>query len=276
MRCRSTLTAKGLAQSALPRCRPVPDGMLPLGGRYMPKRTGRREPRRDGGSCARFLQRRPGPPENPPRAQGATPKASRTSPRYARAPRPPPVPGGAGGPCSSRPRVHPVGRGGYAPLSALVVAGAPTLMLRALAGRPAVDSAALGRMSCSATTIARWRLLGRRNGDPVTAIRIARAIVKEAGRLKVAEPAHGRAAHREPGSRPERSAVRRDRPDAGDALPRGDVRLRVGRPARRGASATARVFGQYLKRTGNVTGAAALQRLRREREHANCHRYPSR
>ena len=42
-------------------------------------------------------------------------------------------------------------------------------------------------MSCSATTIARSPACsGRRNGDPVTAIRIARAIVKEAGRLKVA------------------------------------------------------------------------------------------
>ena len=231
----------------------------------MAKRTGRREPRRgecDGvrGSC----RGGPGPPECPPRAQGATHERQiAASQRGTPEPHAPPaVPGGAGGDLARRrPGVHAVGRGGYAPAfrPGRGRSPEPPAPQARPVGRP-VDSAALER-----DVVFRYnyrplaRLLGRRNGDPVDRDP-HRARDREGGRPAQgrAEPAHGRAAHRESAAR-DRNGQQpgRDRSDAGDALPRGRVRLRVGRPARRGIQHLPRRAGASVSTSsGRATSTA--------------------
>ncbi len=176
----------------------------------------------------------------------------------------------------------PSGAVGTPPLSALVVAGAPSLRAPKLrpVGRP-VDSAALER-----DVVFRYnyrplaRLLGRRNGDPVTAIRIARAIVKEAGRLKVAPSLLTGVLltenpQLETGTVSSQGAIGLMQVmhfHAGTFDCASDDLLDVESNICHGA----RVFGQYLKRTGNIH--RALLRYNGcvvSANTPNCHRYPS-
>jgi soluble lytic murein transglycosylase-like protein len=169
------------------------------------------------------------------------------------------------------------------PISALVVAGATTSagrLLRPIAARP-VDSAALER-----DVVFRYnyrplaRLLGRHSDDQVTVNRIARAIVKEAGRLKVAPSLlTGVLLTENPQLEPQTVSsqgaiglMQVMHFHAGEFDCGSDDLRDVESNICHGA----RVFGQYLKRTGNVH--RALLRYNGcvvSANTPNCHRYPS-
>jgi soluble lytic murein transglycosylase-like protein len=168
------------------------------------------------------------------------------------------------------------------PLSALVAAGAPT------GGAPAVrpiglpmDSAALER-----EVVFRYNyrplthLLGRRNGDPEIAARIARAIVKEAGRLRVAPSLLTGVLltenpQLEPATVSSQGAIGLMQVmhfHAGEFDCESDDLIDVESNICHGA----RVFGRYLARTGNVK--RALLRYNGcvvSANTPNCHRYPA-
>jgi len=169
------------------------------------------------------------------------------------------------------------------PLSAVIAAGVPA------AGRSAswadrrvpVDSAVL-----EWEVVSRYnyqplaRLLGRRNGDPETATRIARAIVKEAGRLKLAPSLLTGVLltenpQLETGTVSSQGAIGLMQVmhfHAGEFDCDSDDLLQVESNICHGAG----VFGQYLKRTGNVK--RALLRYNGcvvSANTPNCHRYPA-
>jgi soluble lytic murein transglycosylase-like protein len=168
------------------------------------------------------------------------------------------------------------------PLSALVAAGAPTG--RAPVGRPIarpMDSAALER-----EVVFRYNyrplahLLGRRNGDPAIAARIARAIVKEAGRLRVAPSLLTGVLltenpQLEPATVSSQGAIGLMQVmhfHAGEFDCESDDLVDVESNICHGA----RVFGRYLARTGNVQ--RALLRYNGcvvSANTPNCHRYPA-
>ena len=158
----------------------------------------------------------------------------------------------------------------------------PSAPLRPIAVLPAVtapratipvDSAALER-----AVVARFqhhplaRLLMRRTREQAIADRIARAIVKEANYLDVAPSLLTGVLLTE--SAPltwMRAAARGGGTDAGDELPRGRIRLRLGRPAAgRGQhlSRRARVRRVSQAHWRRAAGAPALQRLRHWHRHA--------
>jgi soluble lytic murein transglycosylase-like protein len=167
------------------------------------------------------------------------------------------------------------------PLSALVVAGATTSATRE--ARPVtrpVDSAALER-----DVVFRYnyrplaRLLGRHSDDQATVNRIARAIVKEAGRLRVAPSLLTgmlltENPQLEPATVSSQGAIGLMQVmhfHAGEFDCESDDLLDVESNICHGA----RVFGQYLKRTGNVH--RALLRYNgcvTSANTPNCHRYP--
>jgi soluble lytic murein transglycosylase-like protein len=170
------------------------------------------------------------------------------------------------------------------PLSALVAAGGTTTSrpyAAAPAAAPPVDSAVLEREVVSRYSYRPLaRLLGRRNGDPVTAARIARAIVKEARRLEVAPSLLT-------------GVLLTENPplDTGSVSSQGAIGLmqvmhfHAGefdcasddlRNVESNICHGARVFGSYLKRTGNVH--LALLRYNGcvvSANTPNCHRYPA-
>jgi soluble lytic murein transglycosylase-like protein len=167
------------------------------------------------------------------------------------------------------------------PLSTLVASGAPAP--RPLAARPvrSVDSTALER-----DVVFRYnyrpltRLLGRRTDDPTLATRIARAIVKEAGRLHVA-PSLLTGVLLTENPQLETTTVSRQGAiglmqvmhfHAGEFDCESDDLVDVESNICHGA----RVFGSYLKRTGDVH--RALLRYNGcvvSANTPNCHRYPS-
>jgi soluble lytic murein transglycosylase-like protein len=157
------------------------------------------------------------------------------------------------------------------PLSAVIAAGVPA----------PVDSAVLEREVVSRYSYRPLaRLLGRRNGDPATATRIARAIVKEAGRLKVA-PSLLTGVLLTENPQLETETVSSQGAiglmqvmhfHAGEFDCESDDLLEVESNICHGAG----VFGQYLKRTGNVR--RALLRYNgcvASANTPNCHRYPA-
>jgi soluble lytic murein transglycosylase-like protein len=169
------------------------------------------------------------------------------------------------------------------PLSAVIAAGAQARAMRA-AARPLpmlVDTAWLER-----EVVSRYEyrplalLLGRRNRDPVTATRIARAILKESGRLQVAPSLLAGVLLTE-NPRLETETVSSQGAiglmqvmhfHAGEFDCGSDDLLQVESNICHGA----RVFGRYLKRTGNVQ--RALLRYNGcvvSANTPNCHRYPA-
>lgn len=168
------------------------------------------------------------------------------------------------------------------PLSALVVAGSTSSAgphLRPIAARP-VDSAALER-----DVVFRYnyrplaRLLGRHSDDQATVNRIARAIVKEASRLKVAPSLlTGVLLTENPQLEPQTVSsqgaiglMQVMHFHAGEFDCESDDLRDVESNICHGAH----VFGQYLKRTGNVH--RALLRYNGcvvSANTPNCHRYP--
>ena len=165
----------------------------------------------------------------------------------------------------------------------MVAAGAPAASLAGLVhpiSRP-VDSALLER---DVVTRYNYRplawLLRRRNGDPATAARIARAIVKEAGRLQVA-PSLLTGVLLTENPRLETGTVSSQGAiglmqvmhfHAGEFDCESDDLLDVESNICHGA----RVFGRYLERTGNVQ--RALLRYNGcvvSANTPNCHRYPA-
>jgi soluble lytic murein transglycosylase-like protein len=170
------------------------------------------------------------------------------------------------------------------PLSALVVAGATsTSRPYAVTPRPvmAVDSAVLEREVVSRYSYRPLaRLLGRRNRDPVTATRIARAIVKEARRLEVAPSLLAGVLLTEnppldTGSVSSQGAIGLMQVmnfHAGEFDCASDDLLNVESNICHGA----RVFGSYLKRTGNVhTALLRYNGCVVSANTPNCHRYPA-
>jgi len=169
------------------------------------------------------------------------------------------------------------------PLSAVIAAGAQARAMRA-AARPLpmlVDTAWLER-----EVVSRYEyrplalLLGRRNRDPVTATRIARAILKESGRLQVA-PSLLTGVLLTENPRLETETVSSQGAiglmqvmhfHAGEFDCGSDDLLQVESNICHGA----RVFGRYLKRTGNIQ--RALLRYNGcvvSANTPNCHRYPA-
>ena len=169
------------------------------------------------------------------------------------------------------------------PLSAVIAAGAQARAMRA-AARPLpmlVDTAWLER-----EVVSRYEyrplalLLGRRNRDPVTATRIARAILKESGRLQVAPSLlTGVLLTENPQLEPQTVSsqgaiglMQVMHFHAGEFDCESDDLLQVESNICHGA----RVFGRYLKRTGNVR--RALLRYNGcvvSANTPNCHRYPA-
>ena len=168
-------------------------------------------------------------------------------------------------------------------LSAVVAAGIPSrpALPMAMPLRVSVDSAVLER-----EVVARYNyrplawLLGRRNRDPETATRIARAIIKEAGRLQVA-PSLLTGVLLTENPRLETETVSSQGAiglmqvmhfHAGTFDCESDDLLDVESNICHGA----RVFGRYLQRTGNVK--RALLRYNgcvASANTPNCHRYPA-
>ena len=160
-------------------------------------------------------------------------------------------------------------------LSAVIAAGAPATRLAP------VDSAVLEREVLSRYSYRPLaRLLGRRNGDPATATRIARAIVKEAGRLNLAPSLlTGVLLTENPQLETETVSsqgaiglMQVMRFHAGRFECESDDLLEVESNICHGAG----VFGQYLKRTGDVQ--RALLRYNgcvASANTPNCHRYPA-
>jgi soluble lytic murein transglycosylase-like protein len=169
------------------------------------------------------------------------------------------------------------------PLSAVIAAGAPVRGIRATA-RPLPAPVDSGWLEREVVTRYDYRplalLLGRRNGDPVTATRIARAIVKESGRLQVA-PSLLTGVLLTESPRLETETVSNAGAiglmqvmhfHAGTFDCGSDDLLQVESNICHGA----RVFGRYLKRTGNVQ--RALLRYNGcvvSANTPNCHRYPA-
>jgi soluble lytic murein transglycosylase-like protein len=122
-------------------------------------------------------------------------------------------------------------------------------------------------------------LLGRRNGDPVTATRIARAIVRESGRLQVA-PSLLTGVLLTENARLETETVSSQGAiglmqvmhfHAGEFDCASDDLLQVESNICHGA----RVLGRYLKRTGNVQRALLhYNGCVVSANTPNCHRYP--
>jgi soluble lytic murein transglycosylase-like protein len=168
-------------------------------------------------------------------------------------------------------------------LSAVIAAGAPAQASHILV-RPTVapvDSASLERDVVSRYSYRPLALLlGRRNRDPVTATRIARAILKESGRLQVA-PSLLTGVLLTENPRLETTSVSSQGAiglmqvmdfHAGTFDCESDDLLQVEANICHGA----RVFGRYLKRTGNVQ--RALLRYNGcvvSANTPNCHRYPA-
>jgi soluble lytic murein transglycosylase-like protein len=168
------------------------------------------------------------------------------------------------------------------PLSAVIEAARPDAGALAVRGVTApVDSAALEREVMNrydGRPLA--RLLGRRTRDPVLAQRIAQAIVKEAGRLKVA-----------PSLLTGVLLTENPRLESGTVSSQGAIGLMQVMHFHAGAYDCAsddlleveanichgaRVFGSYLKRTGNVH--RALLRYNgcvASTNTPNCERYPA-
>lgn len=169
------------------------------------------------------------------------------------------------------------------PLSAVIAAGVPAASRSAAWAdlRAPVDSAVLEREVVSRYNYQPLaRLLGRRNGDPKTATRIARAIVKEAGRLKLAPSLLTGVLltenpQLETGTVSSQGAIGLMQVmhfHAGEFDCESDDLLEVESNICHGAG----VFGQYLKRTGNVK--RALLRYNGcvvSANTPNCHRYPA-
>jgi soluble lytic murein transglycosylase-like protein len=174
------------------------------------------------------------------------------------------------------------------PLSAVITAGAPARPDRAsgaaIAAAPAAPPVDSGRLEREILTRAGYRplarLLGRRNGDPTTAMRIARAILKESRRLQVAPSLLTgmlltENTRREPdavGSQGAIGLMQVMHFHAGEfdceSADLVDVESNICHGAR--------VFGRYLKRTGNVK--RALLRYNgcvTSANTPNCHRYPA-
>jgi hypothetical protein len=168
-------------------------------------------------------------------------------------------------------------------LSAVIAAGAP-VRAAPVSARPLpapVDSAWLEREVVSRFNYRPLAiLLGRRNRDPVTATRIARAILKESARLQVA-PSLLTGVLLTENSRLETETVSSQGAiglmqvmhfHAGEFDCGSSDLLQVESNICHGA----RVFGRYLKRTGNVQ--RALLRYNgcvASANTPNCHRYPA-
>ncbi len=170
------------------------------------------------------------------------------------------------------------------PLSAVITAGAHVRPNSALSVAPAALPVDSGRLEREILTRAGYRplarLLGRRNGDPTTAMRIARAILKESRRLQVA-PSLLTGMLLTENTRLEPDAVSSQGAiglmqvmhfHAGEFDCESDDLIDVESNICHGA----RVFGRYLKRTGNVK--RALLRYNgcvTSANTPNCHRYPA-
>jgi soluble lytic murein transglycosylase-like protein len=170
------------------------------------------------------------------------------------------------------------------PLSAVITAGAPVRPNNALSVTGAALPVDSGRLEREILTRAGYRplarLLGRRNGDPTTAMRIARAILKESRRLQVA-PSLLTGMLLTENTRLEPDAVSSQGAiglmqvmhfHAGEFDCESDDLIDVESNICHGA----RVFGRYLKRTGNVK--RALLRYNgcvTSANTPNCHRYPA-
>lgn len=169
------------------------------------------------------------------------------------------------------------------PLSAVITAGAPTRSALPFAAPSAapVDSGRLERDVLSRSGYRPLaRLLGRRNGDPATAMRIARAILKESRRLQVAPSLLTgmlltENARLEPATVSSQGAIGLMQVmhfHAGEFDCESDDLVDVESNICHGA----RVFGRYLERTGNVK--RALLRYNgcvASANTPNCHRYPA-
>jgi soluble lytic murein transglycosylase-like protein len=170
------------------------------------------------------------------------------------------------------------------PLSAVITAGATARPNSAIALVPAALPVDSGRLEREILTRAGYRplarLLGRRNGDPTTAMRTARAILKESRRLQVA-PSLLTGMLLTENTRLEPDAVSSQGAiglmqvmhfHAGEFDCESDDLIDVESNICHGA----RVFGRYLKRTGNVK--RALLRYNgcvTSANTPNCHRYPA-
>ncbi len=168
-------------------------------------------------------------------------------------------------------------------LSAVIAAGAPAPRMSTWRAPipAAVDSAGLEREVVSRYDLRPLaRLLGRRNRDPVTAIRIARAIMKESKRMRVAPSLLTgmlltENARLEPATVSSQGAIGLMQVmhfHAGTFDCGSDDLVDVESNICHGA----RVFAGYLKRTGNVK--RALLRYNgcvTSANTPNCHRYPS-
>ncbi|HUR94779.1 MAG TPA: transglycosylase SLT domain-containing protein [Gemmatimonadales bacterium] len=169
------------------------------------------------------------------------------------------------------------------PLSAVITAGAtaPRRSVAAMPAAVAVDSARLEREVVSRYSYRPLaQLLGRRSGDPATAARIARAIIKESKRLQVAPSLLTGVlltenARLEPETVSSQGAIGLMQVmhfHAGEFDCASDDLLDVESNICHGA----RVLGRYLKRTGNVK--RALLRYNGcvvSANTPNCHRYPA-
>jgi soluble lytic murein transglycosylase-like protein len=174
------------------------------------------------------------------------------------------------------------------PLSAVIHAGAPVPRPATMATMPVVGSMAVpidsARLEREVLSRYNYRplaqLLGRRNGDPATAVRIARAIIKESKRLQVAPSLLTgmlltENARLEPETVSSQGAIGLMQVmhfHAGEFDCESDDLVDVESNICHGA----RVFGRYLARTGNVK--RALLRYNgcvASVNTPNCHRYPA-
>ncbi len=167
------------------------------------------------------------------------------------------------------------------PLSAVIGAGVPAHARAAAAREHPVDSARLEREVVSRLDYRPLALLlGRRNGDPETATRIARAIIKESARLQVAPSLltgvllteNARLEPRTVSSQGAIGLMQVMHFHAGEF----DCESADLRNVESNICHGARVFGRYLERTGNVK--RALLRYNgcvASANTPNCHRYPA-
>ncbi|MEP7175495.1 MAG: transglycosylase SLT domain-containing protein [Gemmatimonadales bacterium] len=167
------------------------------------------------------------------------------------------------------------------PLSAVIGAGVPAHARAVAAREHPVDSARLEREVVSRLDYRPLALLlGRRNGDPETATRIARAIIKESARLQVAPSLltgvllteNARLEPRTVSSQGAIGLMQVMHFHAGEF----DCESADLRNVESNICHGARVFGRYLERTGNVK--RALLRYNgcvASANTPNCHRYPA-
>lgn len=167
------------------------------------------------------------------------------------------------------------------PLSAVIGAGVPAHARAVAAREHPVDSARLEREVVSRLDYRPLALLlGRRNGDPETATRIARAIIKESARLQVAPSLltgvllteNARLEPRSVSSQGAIGLMQVMHFHAGEF----DCESADLRNVESNICHGARVFGRYLERTGNVK--RALLRYNgcvASANTPNCHRYPA-